>query len=196
MRKNKISFMGLVETEHRRSLRGRIKRMWGSDDYHFCEVLANANYSGGIITIWDYGFFIVSNKCFGERWVFLEGRINKFDFKCCVGVVYCPNEMLEHYALFEELKNIILSINKPVLHLGDFNVILHANERAGSYRCALTSRDFSEWIQSMGLIDIPLHGLKYTWRRNESKSKLDRGLCCNAWLRRFPNLSLAGLAKN
>lgn len=44
----------------------------------------------------------------------------------------------------------------------------------------------------MGFIDIPLHGIKFTWRRNESKSKLDRALCCNEWLRMFPNMTLIG----
>ena len=48
----------------------------------------------------------------------------------------------------------------------------------------------------MGLIDIPLHSLKFTWRRNESKSKLDRGLCCNDWLRKFPNLNMLGLKRS
>lgn len=196
VRKNKISFLGLVETKHRRSSKRKIKRMWGSDDYHFCEVKASDTFSGGIIAVWDEEIFCVSNTRLGDRWILLEGCIKNTDFQCCVGVVYCPNERVGRYALFEELKNTILPINKPTLLLGDFNVVLHANERVGSYRCDLSSREFLEWIQTMGFIDIPLHGIQYTWRRNELKSRLDRGLCCNVWLREFPNMFLKGLPKS
>ena len=57
-------------------------------------------------------------------------------------------------------------------------------------------REFSEWIAVLNLIDIPLHGVKFTWRRNDSKSKLDRGLCCQSWLRKFPNLNMIGLNRS
>ena len=67
-----------------------------------------------------------------------------------------------------------MAINKPILLMGDFNVVLHAGERTGTFRCDLSMREFSDWIADLGLIDIPLHGVKFTWRRNESKSKLDR----------------------
>ena len=36
----------------------------------------------------------------------------------------------------------------------------------------------------------------YTWRRNESKSRLDRGLYCHTWLRCFPNQILMGLNRS
>ena len=95
-----------------------------------------------------------------------------------MGVIYGHNDRVGRYALFEEITQLVLAINKPILLLGDFNVILHSGERIGSFRCDRSMREFSEWIVELGLIDIPLHGVKFTWRRNESKSKLDRGMCC------------------
>ena len=83
-----------------------------------------------------------------------------------------------------------------MLFLGDFNVVLNAGERSGSFRCDLSMREFSDWIEELALIDIPLQGVKFTWRRNESKSRLDRGLCCQSWLSKFPNLSLLGLERS
>ena len=44
-----ISFMGLVETKHKRSIKSRIKRMWGNDDFDICEVLASESNGGGLI---------------------------------------------------------------------------------------------------------------------------------------------------
>ena len=194
--KNKVSFMGLVETKHRRSINSRIKRMWGSGDYDVCEVHASDIYSGGIFAIWDAGTFCASKKHCGERWIIIKGSIKMINFECCVGVIYSPNDRVGRITIYEELKILIVSINRLVLLLGDFNVILQPSESIGIFRCNLSMRDFSEWIQSLGLIDIPLHGIKFTWRRNDSKSRLDRGLCCNVWLWKFPNLSMMGLKKS
>ena len=47
--KNKVSFMGLVETQHKRSLRNIMKRMWGNDEYDICEVYASETSGSGLI---------------------------------------------------------------------------------------------------------------------------------------------------
>lgn len=66
---------------------------------------------------------------------------------------------------FVALKNLLQSINKPVLLLGYFNVVLCQSERISMFRCVSSMNDFSNWIQELSLIDLPLHGLKFTWRR-------------------------------
>ena len=98
--------------------------------------------------------------------------------------------------MFEEIKLRVACINKPILLLGDFNVTLHARERTGPFRCDRSINDFSKWISDMRLIDLPLHGLTFTWRRNESKSRLDRALCCHTWLVSFPHLRLQELHRS
>ena len=161
-----------------------------------CEVYASDTNGGGLIAIWDTRSFNALNKHMGNRWILLEGRINKHNFECYVGVIYGQNDRVGRYHLFEEIKQLVIAVNKPVLLLGDFNVILHKRERIGSFRCNLSMTEFAEWIVDLGLIDIPLHGIKFTWRRNESKSKIDRGLCCRSWLTKFPNMNLVGLKRS
>ena len=190
--RHKVSFMGLVETKHKRTLKSRIKRMWGNDDFQMCEVFAIDESGGGIVAVWDSKLLTVRNTKCGDRWILLEGSIQNENFECCIGVIYGPNDRAGRYSVFSELKSVITSINKPTLLLGDFNVILHAWERQGSSGCNRSTREFSNWIRDTGLIDIPLHGQRFTWRRNNSKSKLDRGLCCNDWLIKFPKLKLLG----
>ena len=196
VKKKKISFLGLVETKHRRSIRSRMKRMWGNDDFDICEVFANDTYGGGVIAAWDINNFSVSVKHVGCRWILLEGLIKSHDFQCCIGVVYGHKDRAERQTLLEEVREKVVTIDKLILLLEDFNVVLNAGERIGSFRCDRSMREFSEWIEQLGLIDIPLQGVKFTWRRNESKSRLDRGLCCQTWLRRFPNLSMVGLHRS
>ncbi|XP_057532857.1 uncharacterized protein LOC130810741 [Amaranthus tricolor] len=57
-------------------------------------------------------------------------------------------------------------------------------------------RELSEWVTDLHLIDIPLHGVKFTWRRNESRSKFDRASCCQAWIKKFTNLNMCGLKRS
>lgn len=136
--KNKVDFLGLIETKHRNTIRSRAKRIWGCDDFSFCESFASDTFAGGIVTIWDNSKFLVSNKHIGSRWILLEGQIIAEQLDCCVGVVYGPNDRLGRCSFFADLKCIIQSINKPVLLLGDFNVILHSSERNGRFNCSLS----------------------------------------------------------
>ena len=192
---NNLSFLGLVETKHRRPIRRRMKRMWGNDDFEICEVLANDTYGGGLIATWDKKSFEVTNTFTGDRWILLEGSIESHRFQCCVGVIYGQNDRAQRYKLLQEIRSRVVAINKPCLLMGDFNTVLHPSERSGPFRCDRSMRDFSEWIADLNLIDLPLHGLKFTWRRNVSRSKLDRALCCQTWLSNFPDMSLCGLKR-
>lgn len=72
--------------------------------------------------------------------------------------------------MYDSLKALTQSINKPLLLLGDFNEILHPGERIGQFKYNLSMNEFLEWIYDLYLIDIPLHGIKFTWGRNSSQS--------------------------
>ena len=196
IQEKKITFMGLVETKHRNSIQFRLKRMWGNEEFEFCEVFATDMNGGGVIAVWDSKTFMASNRHTGNRWILIEGKIIDHNFDCCVGVIYGHNDRLGRNALFQEVKQKLEGINKPILMMGDFNVTLHTWERIGTYTCNRSMSEFSEWIDNLNLIDIPLHGVKFTWRRNQSQSKLDRGLYCQSWFTKFPNLKLMGLNKS
>ena len=193
--KKKISFMGLVETKHKNSLQNRMKRMWGNEEFQICEVFASATNGGGVIAIWDTNTFNASIQHTGNRWILIEGTIIEHNFECCVGIIYGHNDRVGRYSLFEEVRQKLETINKPTLLLGDFNVTLHPGERIGTFTCNRSMTEFSEWIADLNLIDIPLHGVKFTWRRNNSQSKLDRGLCSQSWITKFSNMKLTGLSR-
>ncbi|XP_059277851.1 uncharacterized protein LOC132032052 [Lycium ferocissimum] len=75
---------------------------------------------------------------------------------------------------------------------GDFNVCIFENER---YNCISSSRAmtaFSDFIQDMGLIDLPLQGAFYTWTRNAEclqASRTDRFLVSSEWSDHFGVIS-------
>lgn len=68
--------------------------------------------------------------------------MKNLNFDCCVGVIYGPND--------RELNILIQSLNKHVLLLGDFNVVLHPEERVGTFRCEASMSEFAEWIHGLG----------------------------------------------
>ena len=142
VKKKKIAFMGLVETKHNKHFQPRIKRLWGNDDYDFCEVLSSVTHSGGLIAVWDKQSFNASVKHTGSRWVLIEGCLIKHKFECCIGVIYGHNDTRRRFVMFEEIKNTVENINKPTLLLGDFNVILHPGERTGAATCFRSMEDF------------------------------------------------------
>lgn len=187
--------MGLVETKHRNSFNRRVRRMWGCDEYEWCEALASESYSRGIIAIWDPDWFSVSQRFVGNRWIILEGQLVNKNFNCCVGFIYGPNDRVGRSQMFDSLKLIFSNIGKPILLLGDFNEVVHPSERAGVFRYEASMRDFVDWINDLHFIDLPLHGIKFTWARGNSQSKLDRCLCHNEWLVNFPEMRLEGITK-
>ena len=49
-----------------------------------------------------------------------------------------------------------------VLH-GDFNIVRFPSEQLGGSRLTLAMENFSEFIEELSLIDLPLEGGSYTW---------------------------------
>ena len=85
VKKHKVNFLGLVESKHKKPFQPRLKRLWGDDDYDFCEIFASDTNSGGILVVWDKQSFKASMKHKGERWVLIEGSIINYNFECCIG---------------------------------------------------------------------------------------------------------------
>ncbi|KAK2651331.1 hypothetical protein Ddye_018820 [Dipteronia dyeriana] len=82
---------------------------------------------------------------------------------------------------------------------GDFNTALLPLERVG-VRCDMGSvRSFNNFILQVNLVDIPLHGMKFTWSNNrirEAWAILDRFLLSQSILLWFPNLVQRGLPRS
>ncbi|XP_016206918.1 uncharacterized protein LOC107647354 [Arachis ipaensis] len=80
----------------------------------------------------------------------------------------------------------------PFCCLGDFNEILHLEERRGASSLSASAEDFRVWINDMELIDLALNDRKYTWFRGQSCSRIDRCLVSLGWFDEYPDLRLRG----
>ncbi|XP_016164208.1 uncharacterized protein LOC107606687 [Arachis ipaensis] len=77
-------------------------------------------------------------------------------------------------------------------HEGDFNEIVHVEERKGATSLPLSADEFKVWIQDMHLVDLSLTDHKFTWFRGRSCSRINRALVNVEWLEEFSDSRLRG----
>ena len=84
------------------------------------------------------------------------------NFKCGFGNIYASNDDRERQAFWEELGNVINSIEIPWCLGGDFNTIRSEEEKTGSGFNYSVMFQFSSFIEEIRCIDFPLIGGKFT----------------------------------
>ncbi|XP_016165059.1 uncharacterized protein LOC107607645 [Arachis ipaensis] len=116
----------------------------------------------------------------------------KNSFHCAFVLVYGVHGRDEKIQVWEELSYIAGLCQVPCCFMGDFNEIVHVEERRGSAGLTRSAEDFKIWIQDMNLVDLPLTDRKFTWFRGHSCSRIDRVLVSLEWLEEFPEAHLRG----
>uniref|UniRef100_A0A1S3X8E2 Uncharacterized protein n=1 Tax=Nicotiana tabacum TaxID=4097 RepID=A0A1S3X8E2_TOBAC len=112
--------------------------------------------------------------------------------------VYGPHTNPEREELWLELAAIRSIWNEQWVIGGDFNVCRYESER---YNCVRRSRamvSFSDIIQDLGIIDLPLQGAYYTWFRGEDSlqaSRIDRFLISPEWCDSFKAIKQLALPR-
>ncbi|KEH33181.1 endonuclease/exonuclease/phosphatase family protein [Medicago truncatula] len=106
----------------------------------------------------------------------------------------------ERQALWNALSaRLALLSGKKVCICGDFNAVRSVDERR-SVRNGLTSADcasFNGFIDDNMLVDLPLHGRKFTWFKGDGRSMsgLDRFLLSEDWCVLWPNCNQVALLR-
>ena len=135
--------------------------------------------AGGVLMMWDrrvlekleviVGYFSISGLWQGEGDGFIWA---------CSGVYGLnDNNLREH--MWDELIGIQQLWDVPWCYIGDFNIIRFPSERLERSRLTLAMENFSEFIEELNLIDLPLEGGSYTWSSGSdqpSMSRIDRAL--------------------
>ena len=81
--------------------------------------------------------------------------------------------------MWDELVGIQHYWRIPWCHFGDFNIVRFPNERRGETRLTLAMEKFSEFIEDLNMVDLPLEGGWYTWSSGTDQpamSRIDRAL--------------------
>ncbi|XVF57103.1 hypothetical protein PTKIN_Ptkin06aG0176800 [Pterospermum kingtungense] len=132
--------------------------LWGNNNVSSEFVLSNGN-AGGLVIGWKSEFFSLEEKMVPDRYLLLVGTLKEFSIKCGIGNVYAPSRAAETEALWEELSQIIGAYDFPWIIGGDFNVVRREEEKIRLFFNISTLSNFSNFIEELGFIDLPLSGV-------------------------------------
>ncbi|XP_074300089.1 uncharacterized protein LOC141631299 [Silene latifolia] len=107
-------------------------------------------------------------------------------------VVYGSNSDTERLQLWQELQGIKDQCNIAWCVGGDFNAILHFNERVGSTVLWSEIEDFRLCVEYCEMVDLKAQGSFYTWNNKQDTttrvfSRIDRFPINHDWLQLYPN---------
>ena len=116
-----------------------------------------------------------------------------------LSVVYGPHDEAAKEHFLEELEAIRDQCQGPWAIIGDFNLILQDSDKNNSRINRRTMQRFRQTVAALQLLDIHLHGRRYTWsneREQPTMVRLDRALASLDWEERFPDCHLQALASD
>ncbi|XP_019266372.1 PREDICTED: uncharacterized protein LOC109243827 [Nicotiana attenuata] len=163
---------GLNDKGKRNIIKSLIQE-WRADIYCFQETKLEGNVYMFVKEIW------------GNRW----------EFTWHITGVYGSNDRIERQGLWWELAANRGAYTGPWVICGDFNITRYAAERRNCTRRNRAMIEFSDLINELELIDLPLEGGIYTWYKGINHlvaSRLDRFLVSTEWDEEFrPDYILA-----
>ncbi|KAI3466941.1 hypothetical protein Pfo_023604 [Paulownia fortunei] len=143
--------------------------------FAFAQVFANRSNKIWCFVNHEFQCKIVSEN---EQFLHLEVKSQLLPSAFLLTFIYAKYDIAGRRELWNDLRNIAeQNDTQPWLIGGDFNTILHLNERTGNTRNRLTSmNDFGDMIGDCGLIDAGYEGSSYTWTNHKVWKRLDRVL--------------------
>lgn len=133
-------------------------------------------FSGGIWLLWNERITvdIVEN----HKQFILFKVINMNGGWSWITAVYASPVNALRSQLWIELGRLSKYIQGPWILRGDFNNILHVEEKQwGSSRRTGVSNRFSNWFHAARMIDLGFKGPRFTWSKGRLAKRLDRAIC-------------------
>ncbi|XP_057250594.1 uncharacterized protein LOC130591336 [Beta vulgaris subsp. vulgaris] len=115
-----------------------------------------------------------------------------------VAFVYGSPVFADRSEIWDNL-TIIMDNNKGKwLLMGDFNQVENNNQKLGGSLVLKGATQFLDWKLTNHLLDIPYHGVNYTWTNNRSNSaaiyeRLDKAFCNSDWKDNYPDADVWNL---
>jgi len=148
--------------------------------------------SGGIVTIWDNSKWNLTSTNLHQHWIttILDSRIG--NHTVIIYNVYSPNHYREKEICWDDIRaSINGEPNSNIIVAGDFNLVLHANEKRGGCFTPNPFRGRMEAIiQDHELVDVVPKNHRYTWSNRRIgigniMERLDRFLVNISYLSSF-----------
>ncbi|CAM8993758.1 unnamed protein product [Rhodiola kirilowii] len=194
---HQLDMLFLQETKIAKLEEKTVSLLWGKEQVHWSS-LDSVGRSGGLLTMWSPEFFQLSAEIKGRGFIHVRGKVSVGAQETEMNFinVYAPSTEKDKLLLWEELMEVRNSNGGGWIIGGDFNAVIHEEERRGSTFNCKEADQFFEFIQAMGVMDMPLIGRKFTWSNKLGASRLDRFLVSPDMVSLCPNLKQWGLSKD
>ncbi|XP_074292480.1 uncharacterized protein LOC141619355 [Silene latifolia] len=159
------------------------------------EVNNDIRDGGGIWFLWNPSLFNVNVIQKEVQVMHLHVTHLESGFAWVCSMVYGCNKDFDRRELWRYLVQMKASCMDPWLVMGDFNNVLHFDERIGSNITSAETREFQECMKMCGLYDLIVTGAYYTWNNKQAGecrvfSRIDRVMANDSWILTDP----AGIA--
>ncbi|KAK9007375.1 hypothetical protein V6N11_074303 [Hibiscus sabdariffa] len=145
----------------------------------------------GGLTLWWSKDTNICIKQYGQN--FIDAEISLNGEEVWFGTfIYGPPYKEDKKAFWDLMSKLRSGYDEKWLMIGDSNVVSSQDEKLGGLPFNPNdAREFFDFIDAAGLIDLPISGGTFTWSnlRSEDEAileKLDRTLCSHEWNITFP----------
>ncbi|XP_058726684.1 uncharacterized protein LOC131598058 [Vicia villosa] len=180
-RSNKVEVGFIQETKLTCFSEKLARSFWGSSDVEWT-ACNSEGASGGMVVLWKKDSLVVNYRLIGSGYV----RINISWKGISVNLVniYAPCSISLRRVLWKNLVDRrAKGLNEEWCLGGDFNEITRSEERlgGGANHNRKGMKDFREFIERMGVVNIPCVGGRFSWFKDNGKamSRIDRFLVSN-----------------
>ncbi|CAN0884427.1 hypothetical protein LINGRAHAP2_LOCUS14836 [Linum grandiflorum] len=161
---------------------GRRKGEWA--------ILPAVGASGGLLSLWDDDVYEVEVVWVGQWCLVSVLRDRRDGFTWKLVNVYGPQDMVQKRLFVLEMQDVWSWWNFPGCLVGDFNMIRCLDETRDRRRSFAEMVMFNDFIEGLGVVDLPLNGAEFTWsdlRVEPSLCRLDRILISSSWEDKYPS---------
>ncbi|XP_071688578.1 uncharacterized protein [Rutidosis leptorrhynchoides] len=175
--KEKPSFLAIQESKLRVVNETWVKSLWGSDNCNFIQQEMIGKSSGQLL-IWDTIEFDATDVIRFDCAIGIRGIWKSNGAILNVLNVYRPHDDSKKQILWDQLLKTVENEDEVWVVCGDFNEVRCDSERFNCVFDANRANRFNNFINSSGLIDIPIGGRLFTRISDDGTkfSKLDRFL--------------------
>lgn len=163
---------------------------------------ATSDESGRILIGWNATNFSLSSIHCTSQWITCDVCNYSTTETMRITFVYGRNTPAERRPLWDYISSHSLAFSHtPWILLGDFNSIMHSDQREGGATSWLShSEDFQQAAHLAQLIVIPYQGLKFTWHNGQNSAqniqkKLDWVLGNSSLIQCWPSTSATFLPR-
>ncbi|XP_074288829.1 uncharacterized protein LOC141613981 [Silene latifolia] len=187
---NNVGLFGLIETRVKSINISKVISGLGTGWNY--EVNNDIRDGGRIWILWNPSIFNVSIIKKEVQVIHLHVSHLQSGYAWVCSMVYGCNKDSDRHDLWNSLIQMKANYLEPWIVMGDFNNVLHFDERIGSSVTAAEVRAFQDCVDVCGLYDLIVTGAYFTWNNKQEGecrvfSRIDRVMANASWILNGPS---------